>query len=460
MTADDTARARDAAHHLHPYTDPGVHERTGPHIITRGEGIHVWDTDGNAYIEGLAGLWCVTLGFSEPRLVDAAKRQMETLPFYHSFGGRAPEVVGELAERLIAQAPGAMNRVFFTNSGSEANDSLIKLTWACNNGLGRPEKKKIIARQGSYHGITLATAGLTHLPYARTGFDVPLNDRFLATTCPNHFREARPDESEEAFADRLAADLDRLIEAEGPHTVAAFIAEPVLGAGGVIPPPATYFDKVQAVLKKHDVFLIADEVICGFGRTGNRFGSETYGLDPDMVTLAKGLSSGYQPIGAALMSERVYEGVKAAAAETGMLGTGFTYSGHPVPVAVALEALRLYEERDVVGMTRARTPHFQARLHALADHPLVGDTRGVGLLGGVEVVADPATGARFDPATGAAKVAARHCMDHGLFVRPLPGDTLGVCPPLIITEAEIDALFDRLRAGLDSAADALGVPRG
>ncbi|HXW31133.1 MAG TPA: aminotransferase, partial [Xanthobacteraceae bacterium] len=293
----NSAASRDIAHVLHPYTDLKAHQRQGPLIVTHGRGVRVFDDQGRGYIEALAGLWCVSLGFNEPRLVEAARRQLETLPYYHSFAHKSHEPAIELAERILALLPTPMSKVFFSNSGSEANDTAVKMVWYYNNARGRPRKKKIISRIRGYHGVTVATASLTGLPNNHRDFDLPIAN-VLHTTCPHYYRFAEAGESEEAFATRLAAELDALIEHEGPDTVAAFIAEPVMGAGGVIVPPATYFEKIQTVLKKHDVLLIVDEVICGFGRTGNMFGTETFGLNPDIVTMAKQLSSGYQPIAA------------------------------------------------------------------------------------------------------------------------------------------------------------------
>ena len=446
----DSLAAKDIAHNLHPYTDLVAHEEKGPLIITRGEGIYVWDGDGKQYIEGLAGLWCVSLGFNEKRLVQAATRQLETLPYSHTFAHRSTEPVIELSDRLIRMAPKPMAKAYFVNSGSEAVDTAVKLAWYYNNGLDRPEKKKIIARRRAYHGVTVAAGSLTGLGYVQDGFDLPI-DRILHTDTPGYYRFAQPNETEEQFSDRLAASLEELIRKEGPGTVAAFIAEPVMGAGGVLPPPKGYFEKIQAVLKRHDVLMIADEVICGFGRTGNLWGSQTYSITPDMVTCAKQLSSGYLPIGAVLVSEPVYKVFVEQSRKLGVFGTGNTYGGHPVAAAVALETLKLYEERDILGHVRNVSPRFLKRLHALGEHPLVGDARGVGLIGGLEIVADKSTKESFPPKTKAAAKVSTQAQGQGLLLRPLPGDAVGICPPLIITEKEIDDLFDRLARGLDEA---------
>jgi 4-aminobutyrate--pyruvate transaminase len=442
--------AIDVAYTLHPYTNLALHEEQGPLIITHGEGIYLYDEDGKRYLDGFAGLWCAALGFSEKRLVEAATRQLETLPYAQIFSHRSTEPVIRLSEKLIQMAPKPMAKVFFTNSGSEAVDTAVKLVWYYNNALDRPDKKKIISRRRAYHGVTIAAGSLTGLPYVHDGFDLPIA-RILHTDAACHYRGAEPGESEEDFATRLADNLEKLIQDEGPETVAAFIAEPVMGAGGVIPPPRTYFDKVQAVLKRHDVLMIADEVICGFGRTGNMWGSDTYRITPDIVTCAKQLSAAYVPIGGVLVTDQVYQGFVENSRRLGTFGTGYTYSGHPVAAAVALEALTIYEERDILAQVRRVAPRFQARLKALGAHPLVGDARGVGLVGGVEIVADKAGKQSFPPELKAAVVVAAQAQRHGVFVRPLPSDTVGICPPLIITEAEIDQLFDGLSRALDDA---------
>jgi 4-aminobutyrate---pyruvate transaminase len=440
--------ARDVAFCVHPYTHLRRHQSTGPLVITRGDGVHVYDADGKAYIEGLAGLWCTALGWSEDRLVDAATRALRELPFYHAFGGKSAPATIDLAERLIGLAPVPMSKVLFANSGSEANDTAIKLIWYYNNALGRPEKKKIIARQRGYHGVTIATASLTGLPLCHRDFDLPI-DRVLHTDCPHFWRGAEPGESEDAYATRLADRLEALILAEGPETVAALFAEPVMGAGGVILPPAGYFAKVQAVLKRHDVMLVADEVICGFGRTGAMWGSQTFGLQPDILTCAKALSSGYLPISAVLISEPIWQAMVMESDKVGVFAHGFTYAGHPVSAAVALEALNIYEERDIVGHVRGVAPLFQAGLRRFADHPLVGEVRGIGLIGAVELVRDKATKAPFDPAAGVGAAVAKAAEAHGLITRSLTGDVLALCPPLIIDAATIEDMLARFGRALD-----------
>ncbi|HEY5210475.1 MAG TPA: aspartate aminotransferase family protein [Stellaceae bacterium] len=454
MPRSNSAAQRDIAAQLHPYTNLAKHETDGPLIIARGQGVHVWDDQGKEYIEGLAGLWCVSLGYGEKRLIEAAKAQMEKLAYYHLFNSKSHETAIELAERILALMPVPMSKVFFNNSGSEANDTAIKIIWYYNNAIGRPKKKKLISRQQGYHGVTVATASLTGLPNNHRDFDLPIAN-ILFTDCPHHYRFANPGESEEDFSTRLAANLDALIEREGPDTVAAFFAEPVMGAGGVIVPPRTYFEKIQAVLKKHDVMLVADEVICGFGRTGNMFGSETFGMKPDIMTMAKALSSGYVPISATVVSEAIYQVLKQQSVKIGVFAHGFTYSGHPVPAAVAVETLKIYEERDILSQIRKVSPRLQDGLRRFAAHPNVGEVRGVGLIAGLEMVADKKTKQRFDAKLGAGALLAARAQANGLIVRVLGGDGVAICPPLVISEAEIDELLSRLGKALDETAERL-----
>ncbi len=439
--------SRDIANLIHPYTNLSVHRTQGPVIITEGKGVRVYDENGKEYIEGLAGLWSTALGFGEEALVEAAAAQMRKLPFYHTFGHKSHNPAIDLAEKLTSMAPVPMSKVFFANSGSEANDTVIKLVWYYNNALDRPEKKKIVSRIKGYHGVTVASASLTGLPNNHRDFDLPIAG-ILHTDCPHHYRFAEAGETEEDFATRLAESLDKLIRDEGPETVAAFIAEPVMGAGGVIVPPASYFEKIQAVLKRHDVLMIADEVICGFYRTGNTWGSETYGIEPDIITCAKALSSSYLPISAVMVTEAIFEAMVQESEKIGTFGHGFTYSGHPVPAAVALKNLELMEERDILGHVRDVSPRFQQRFRALADHPLVGEARGVGLIGAIELVADKATKEPFDPAAKVGPRTDAACLEHGLIARAL-GDSVALCPPLIISKEDIDKAFDILTRALD-----------
>ena len=449
----NSPEARDMAYHFHPYTNPKMLRDTGAHIMSHGEGVRVTDSEGNSFIEGLSGLWCVSLGFSEEALISAAVEQMRKLPFYHSFAGKAADPAINLAERLIKIAPEGLEKAFFCNSGSEANDTAIKMVWYYHAALGQPEKKKVISRKGGYHGVTLAAASLTALPYVQDGFSLPL-DFALHTTKPHYYQEGKEGESEADFTDRLIADLEALIAKEGAETIGAFIAEPLMGAGGVMLPPEGYFAAVQKVLKRHDILLIADEVICGFGRTGNMWGSETFGLQPDILTCAKALSSAYLPISAVLVSSKVVAGVEAQAEKLGIFGHGYTYSAHPVPAAVACKTLELMEERDIVGHVRAVGPLFGERVKRLEAYDCVGHTRSKGLIGGFEFVADKTTRQKIDAGRKFAPQVVAKIQGNGVILRALPGDAVGICPPLIITEDEINEMFDRIEAVMP-AADAL-----
>lgn len=447
-TRPNSTAQRDKDTLIHPYTNLKAHLDKGPLVITRGDGVRVYGEDGTPYIEAMAGLWCTALGWSEPRLVEAAKTAMDKLAFYHSFTHKVPDVTVDLAEKLLSMAPDGMGKVFFANSGSEAVDTAIKVIWYVNNARGKPEKKKIIAREKAYHGVTVASASLTGLPVNHGGFDLPIPG-VLRTGCPHYYRFAHDGETEEDFATRRAQELDDLIQAEGPDTVAAMFAEPVMGAGGVITPPRTYFEKIQAVLKKHDVMLIADEVICGFGRTGNMWGSDTYGLKPDMMTTAKALSSAYLPISALMVTDAIFADMVKASESFPAFGHGFTYGGHPVACAVALETLKIYEERDIVGQVRAVAPALQDGLRALGDHPLVGEARGVGLIGALELVKDKDSRANFEPALGVGPYAVGRLQANGVISRAMMGDALAFSPPLVITADEIDDVLTRTRTALD-----------
>ena len=441
---------RDIETMLHPYTNLAAHRETGPLVLERGEGIYVYDTAGKEYIEGLAGLWCTALGYGNEELIEAASDQMRRLSYSHLFASKSHDPGIELAERLKAIAPNEASKVFFVNSGSEANDTQVKLVWYMNNALGRPNKKKIISRQRGYHGVTVASASLTGLPANHMDFDLPIAN-VLHTDGPHPYRAMEPGETEEDYASRLAANLEALIEREDPDTVAAFIAEPVTGAGGVIIPPKTYFEKVQAVLQKHDILYIDDEVICGFGRLGTMFGAEAFDIKPNTVSVAKALSSAYQPIGAVIIDEPMYQATVDESRKIGVFGHGYTYSGHPVAAAVALKTLEIYERIDVVAKVNAVAPTFQKRLKALGDHPLTGEARGMGLIGALELVADKASKRSFDPKETVAAKLAGFAEQEGVIVRPLGGDIIAICPPLIITGEEVDELFDRLGRAFDKA---------
>ena len=447
--------ARDVETLIHPFTNLASFRDTGPLILERGEGSWVFDGDGKPYLEGMAGLWCTALGYSNRELVDAAMEQFRKLPFQHLFSGRSHDPAIELAEKLKEIAPVPMSKVFFTASGSEANDTQVKLVWYINNALGRPKKKKIIARLKAYHGVTIASGSLTGLPLNHADFDLPIAG-ILHTSCPHHYRFAQAGESEEEFSTRLAAELDEMIEKEGPDTVAAFIAEPVMGAGGALIPPAGYFAKIQAVCDRHDVLFIADEVITGFGRLGHMWGSQAFGIRPDTISFAKAVTSAYLPLGGVMVNEAVYQALLDESRKIGLFAHGYTYSGHPVSCAVALKAIEIYERDRLAEQARVKGRLFQRRLDALADHPLVGEARGMGLIGGLEIVADKGSKRQYEVKRGVAAKCVGFAQAEGLIVRSLSGDRIALCPPLIITEEEIGELFDRLTRALDRTAEWIG----
>jgi 4-aminobutyrate---pyruvate transaminase len=443
---------RDVETLIHPYTQLASFRETGPLVLERGEGVWVYDTEGKGYIEGMAGLWCTALGYSNEELVEAAREQMLKLPFTHLFSGRSHDPAIELAERLKEMAPMAASKIFFTSSGSEANDTQVKLVWYMNNALGRPKKKKIVSRMRAYHGVTVASASLTGLPANHIDFDLPIAN-ILHTSCPHYYRFADEEESELEFSDRMAEDLEDLIEREGPDTVAAFIAEPVMGAGGAIMPPQGYFDAIQAVLDRYDILFIADEVITGFGRLGTPFGSQRLGIKPDTVSFAKALTSAYLPLGGVMIPEEMYQAMLDESRKVGTFGHGTTYSGHPVACAVANKTLEIYKRDRIFEGVAAKAPLFERRMRDLEEHPIVGEARGLGLVGGLEIVADKRTKAQYDPKKGVAVKTVGFAQAEGLIVRSLLGDRISICPPLVISEAEIDEMFDRLTRALDRTAD-------
>lgn len=443
---------RDIETVLHPNTNLATLPQVGPLILERGKGVFLYDTDGKGYLDGMAGLWCTSLGYGNEELVETAAAQMRKLSYAHLFGARSHDPAIELAEKLKEIAPVPISKVFFCSSGSEANDTQVKLVWYMNNALGRPKKKKIISRLKGYHGVTVAAASLTGLPNNHIDFDLPIAG-ILHTSCPHHYRFAQAGESEDEFATRLAAELEEMITREGPETVAAFIAEPVMGAGGVLVPPASYFPKIMAVCRKYDVYMIDDEVICGFGRLGEMWGGPVLGYKADSITIAKALSSAYVPIAGVMVPQVMYDAMVEESRKIGVFGHGYTYSGHPVAAAVAVKTLEIYARDRIVEKVAAKAAQFQARLKALGDHPLVGEARGLGLVAGVELVADKRSRRSFDPKRGVALNCSRFAEEEGLIVRFLPGDCLSICPPLIISEDEIDQLFDCLGRALDRTLD-------
>ena len=439
--------AKDLEHLLHPTTNLKQHREKGPAVHARAQGVYLWDNQGRQYLEGMAGLWCTALGYGEQELARVAMEQMQTLSYSQLFAGKTNEPSILLAEKLKTMAPFDAGRVFFGLSGSDANDTQIKLMWYYHNAIGKPEKKKIISRWGGYHGVTIASGSLTGLPPFHANFDLPL-PQVLHTDRPHYYRDAEGAESEGDFCARIVGNLEDLIVREGPETIAAFIAEPILGAGGVIVPPAGYYRKVQEVLTRYGIHFIDDEVICGFGRTGNAFGAQTMGIEPTTMSVAKALSSAYQPISAVLIPEFMYEPFVEASAKAGVFGHGFTYTGHPVCAAVALRTLEIMEERDIFAHAARVGEVFQARLARLEEHPLVGNVRGAGLLGGVELMADKTARTPFPGARGVGAYCNERCEARGLILRNLV-DIMAICPPLIITQDQLGELFDKLEGALD-----------
>jgi 4-aminobutyrate---pyruvate transaminase len=447
----NSLEARDIAAHLHPQTNLRLHEQVGPLMMVRGEGVRVVDDTGRRYLDAMSGMWSASLGFSNARLAAAAARQFADLPYYQTFAHRSTPPAVELAETLLRLAPVPMSKVLFQCSGSEANDTAIKLAWYYAHATGRPEKRKLISRRRAYHGTTIGSASLTGLPHLHSRFNLPL-DGFLHLTCPHPYREALPGETDDAFSARLAAELEELIAREGADTIAAFFAEPVMGTGGVIPPPAGYFERIQPILRRHDILFVADEVICGFGRTGAWWGCDVYGLQPDILTCAKALSASYMPISALMVSERVYEAMKRNSDAVGVFGHGFTYGGHPVAAAVALETLRIYEEEELMPHAARTGARLQTGLSHFADHPLVGEVRGVGMMAGLELVRDKAGRTPFPAEWRLPAEVQRLAQERGLIIRAL-GDAVVLAPPLVCTEADIDEAVATLGAALDAAAE-------
>jgi len=448
---DGSLEAKDLAHLLHPTTNLKLHTQVGPKVHDRAEGIYLWDNQGKQYLEGMAGLWCTALGYGQNELADVAAQAMRKLSYSQLFGGKTNEPSILLAEKLKAMAPFDAGRVFFGLSGSDANDTQIKLMWYYNNAIGKPAKKKIISRHRGYHGVTIGSGSLTGLPPFHNAFDLPMAG-VLHTHCPHYYSGALAGESESQFVERIVGDLEDMIVKEGADSIAAFIAEPILGAGGVIVPPPGYYERVQAVLARHDIFFIDDEVICGFGRTGNPFGAQTMGITPTTMSVAKALSSAYLPISAVLIPEFMYDAFVQVSNELGVFGHGFTYSGHPVCAAVALRNLELMEEMDLFTHAKKMGEIFQQRLRSYADHPLVGEVRGEGLIGAIELVKEKQPRIPFDASDGVGAHCSAACEEAGLIVRNM-GDAIAFCPPLIITESQIDELFTKFSIGLDKTLE-------
>ena len=435
---------------IYPTTNPAMSEQM---VVARAEGPYIYDKQGKRYLEGMAGLWCTALGYGNEEIIEAAERQMRELSFSHMFGGKTHSSAIELADKLAAMVPLQDGRVFLGNSGSDANDTLLKLVRYHAEASGQPNRIKVIAREQGYHGVTLASAALTAIPTNHAHFQLPFEALgVLRTGSANYYRGASEGESEAEFVTRRAQELEALILAEGPETIAAMIAEPVSGAGGVIVPPEGYFEAIQAVLDRYGIWLWDDEVICGFGRLGTDFGANKMSMRPQMMTLAKALSSAYVPVSAAIVQGDIADCINASATEVGVFGHGYTYSGHPLGCAVASKVIDIYVRDKIFDHAATVGDYLQARLREFADHPLVGEVSGVGMIGAVELVADKESKKPFD-GMKVGQFCAKAAEDNGLVIRPLGGNRVAVCPPLIIETTHVDELIEKFGAALNLTLD-------
>ncbi|OUC53326.1 hypothetical protein CA262_22635 [Sphingobium sp. GW456-12-10-14-TSB1] len=444
---------RDVSSQFHPFTSINDLKAEGTMMMESGSGVRVRDIHGKEYLDGMAGLWCVNLGYGRKEISEAIARQSEKLSFFHTFNGMSTDVVGECAEALLARAPVPMSRIFFGTSGSDANETQLKIIWVYNNLRGKPEKKKVIARWNAYHGSGVATASLTGLPGMHNLFDLPKGP-ILHVSAPYYYRKAPDGMSEREFSRQLAKELEDVIEREGAHTIAAFFAEAVMGAGGLIPPPEGYFEEIMPILKKNDILLIADEVVSGFGRLGTYWGSQTYGYEPDLITSAKGVTSGYFPMSAVFISPKVWDVLDSGADKIGVFGHGYTYSAHPVGAAAALAALKLIDELKVVENVADVGPYMMQGLRdRLGQHPHVGDIRGQGLMLGIELMQDRETKQILPPENRTGRQVLKAAAQRGLITRAL-GDTLVFAPPLVLTRAEADEIVDKFALAVDDVLKA------
>lgn len=445
MTKPQSWEARAEAYSLYGFTDmPSVHQR-GTVVVTHGEGPYIFDTNGKRYLDANSGLWNMVAGFDHKGLAEAAKAQYDRFPGYHSFFGRMSDQTVMLSEKLVEVSPFSRGKVFYTNSGSEANDTMVKTLWFLHASEGNPQKRKILTRWNAYHGVTAVSASMTGKPYNEV-FGLPL-DGFIHLTCPHYWRFGLEGESEADFVKRLAQELEDVIAREGADTIAGFFAEPVMGAGGVIPPAQGYFQAIAPILKKHGIPLVSDEVICGFGRTGNTWGCETYGYTPDAIISSKNLTAGYFPMGAIILGPDLADRVDAAVEKIEEFPHGFTASGHPVGCAIALKAIDVVMNEGLAENVRRLAPRLEAGMKRLAENPNIGEYRGVGFMWALEAVKDKATKTPFDASLSVSERIANSCTDHGLICRPL-GQSIVLCPPFILTEPQMDEMFDKLDAAL------------
>ncbi len=445
--------ARADAHSFYGFTDlPTVAER-GTIVLTHGKGPYVYDVHGRSYLDGNSGLWNMVAGFDHPGLIAAAKAQYDTFPGYHAFFGRMSDQTVMLSEKLAEVSPFERAKVFYTNSGSEANDTMVKMLWFLAGAEGKPERRKILTRKNAYHGVTAVSASMTGKPY-NSVFGLPL-DGFIHLTCPHFWREGQEGETEAQFTARMAQELEDTIQREGPDTIAGFFAEPVMGAGGVIPPSAGYFQAIQPILQKHGIPLIADEVITGFGRTGNTWGCETYDFMPDAIISSKNLTAGFFPMGAVILGPELGDRLQAATEAIEEFPHGFTASGHPVGCAIALKAIDVVMNEGLIENVQALTPMFEAGLARIAEKTNIGEWRGKGLMGAVEAVKDKDTKTPFDGSLSVSERIANACTDQGLICRPL-GQAVVLCPAFIMTEVQMEEMFDKLNRALDDVFAEVG----
>ncbi|MFP2768751.1 aspartate aminotransferase family protein [Oceanisphaera sp. KMM 10153] len=441
-----------ASTHLKQY----AHGEMGGRIITGARGIRIQDSEGVELLDAFAGLYCVNIGYGRTEMAEAIYEQAKKLAYYHTYVGHTNEALIELSDRIIKMAPAGMSKVYYGMSGSDANETQLKLVWYYNNALGRPEKKKIISRDRGYHGSSIASGSMTGLPLFHAHFDLPL-DRIKHTLAPVYYR--RPDDkmSEAEFSRYCAAKLEDMILAEGPDTVAAMIGEPVLGTGGIVPPPQGYWAEIRKVLDKYDILLIADEVVCGFGRLGSDFGSIHYDMKPDLMTIAKGLTSAYQPLSGVIVGDRVWKVLEQGTDEWGAIGHGYTYSGHPMGAAAALCNLDIIARENLTANARDTGAYLQQRMQeTFADHPLVGESRGVGLLHALEFSSNKGKRTHFDPNLKVGPQIAAACLEQGLIARAMPhGDILGFAPPLVVTRNDIDDIVERTTRAVNKVTDKL-----
>lgn len=442
-TASKDLKQLDANTILHPSTNADEFAKTGSKIMQSGQGIYLQDTDGNTLIDAVAGLWCVNVGYGRQELADAMSKAAQNMGYYHTFTGMSNVPQIELAERLLDLAPNNMSKVFFASGGSDGNDSLMKIVWYYHNLIGKPQKRKIISRWQAYHGTSIATASLTGLPSFHKDFNLPI-DGVLHTESPDYFRHGLAGETELEFSKRRAVQLEELILQHGADTVGAFIAEPVMGAGGVIAPPEGYFAEIQKITKKYDILFIADEVVCGFGRLGTWWGCDVYDIQPDMITTAKALTSGYFPFSASFITEKIWDVVKQGSAKYGSFAHGYTYAGHPIGAAVAMANLDIIETNNLVQQSAEVGAHFHAELNQrFKNDSFVAQVRGQGMLAAVQLMRDKDSKTFFEPATKIAGQVTAECYNQGLIARPLPSvDSVAFSPPLVTDKNQATQIVD------------------